>query len=65
VVTACALAADIVPKVVQELHQMNGARGFVYDSRLPAMTMQLMATRGELVDAGMTAVAVADATAAP
>jgi Acyl-CoA dehydrogenase, C-terminal domain len=62
VVAACALAVDIVPKLVQELHQLSGARGFVYEYGLPARTMQLMATRGELVDAGMTAVAVADAT---
>ena len=64
VVAACALAVDIVPKVVQELHQLSGARGFVHEFGLPARTMQLMATRGELVDAGMTAVAVADATVA-
>jgi hypothetical protein len=64
VVAACALAVDIVPKLTQELHQLSGARGFVYESGLPARTMQLMATRGELVDAGMTDVAVADATVA-
>jgi hypothetical protein len=64
VVAACALAVDIVPNVVQELHQLSGARGFVYEFGLPARTMQLMATRGELVDAGMTAVAVAAATVA-
>jgi hypothetical protein len=64
VVSACALAVEVVPKVVQELHQLSGARGFVYEYGLPARTMQLMATRGELIDAGMTAVAVADATVA-
>lgn len=59
--SACTCAIDATPRIVRELHQLSGARGFAHESGLPAKTMQMMAARGELLEAGIGDVALADA----
>ena len=59
---AAAYAIDVVARAVPELHQLSGARGFTFESGLPARTMRLLATRLELTASGVSPEAFATAT---
>jgi hypothetical protein len=59
---AASYAIDTAARLVPELHQMSGARGFTFESGLPACTMAVAASRVELSAAGATPVAFAEAT---
>lgn len=59
---AAAYAIDVAARAVPELHQLSGARGFTFESGLPARTMRLLATRLELTASGVSAEAFASAT---
>ena len=59
---AAAYAIDVAARAVPELHQLSGARGFTFESGLPARTMRLLATRLELTASGVSPEAFAPAT---
>jgi alkylation response protein AidB-like acyl-CoA dehydrogenase len=61
-VGAAAYAIDVAARAVPELHQLSGARGFTFESGLPARTMRLLATRLELTASGVSPEAFATAT---
>lgn len=62
VLGAASYAVDAAARLVPELHQMNGARGFTLESGLPASTMAVTASRLELIATGVSPAAYADAT---
>jgi hypothetical protein len=59
---AAAYAVDVAARMVPELHQLSGARGFTFESGLPARTMRLLACRTELTASGASADAYATTT---
>jgi hypothetical protein len=61
VLGAASYAVAVAARAVPELHQLNGARGFTFESGLPVYTLRLVASRVELISTGVSPVMYADA----
>ncbi len=57
---AASYAVAVAARAVPELHQLTGARGFTFESGLPAFTLHLVASRAELISSGVSPCAYAD-----
>lgn len=62
VLGAASYAVDTAARLVPELHQMHGARGFTLASGVPACTLAVAASRLELTASGASPMAYAEAT---
>ena len=60
VLGAASYAVATAARAVPELHQLNGARGFTFESGLPSFSLHLVASRVELVTCGVSPCAYAD-----